>query len=40
MNNVFNNLTNSLSEEFKKYDLDENTVKPIKNSDMICKLIT
>ena len=23
MNNVFNNLTNSLSEEFKKYDLDE-----------------
>ena len=23
MNNIFNNLTNSLSEEFKKYDLDE-----------------
>ena len=23
MNNIFNNLTNSLTEEFKKYELDE-----------------
>ena len=39
MNNIFNNLTTSLSEEFKKYELNENIqLKCQKLLDMIYKL--